>query len=119
MILISPGSGPLNVHNRRHAEENVAAFVEELRLDGVEWSLGELDKFSGRYVFTLRYCGRVLEGLMPGLPGAEVRFYNRPDQDIFSFPRLFLQGSSWCWIWAVQLAREEFVEAAKRGGYSR
>lgn len=53
----------------------------------------------GRYPFYLTVNGvrHVVE--MPGI--REVRYMGEPGQNIFDFPRLFIDGSSWIWSIAI------------------
>jgi hypothetical protein len=57
----------------------------------------------GRYPFTIEVRGHTKIVEMPGLPIEEVRWMDEPDQDIFDFPRLFIDGSSWIWLCAVSV----------------
>ncbi|MET9402659.1 hypothetical protein [Kitasatospora sp. NPDC002965] len=38
---------------------------------------------------------------MPGLSLDQVRWMNEPDQNIWNYPRLFVDGSSWVWWYAL------------------
>ena len=37
---------------------------------------------------------------MPGLPLAKVRFTGAKSQDIWTFPRLYVDDSSWVWLYS-------------------
>jgi len=42
---------------------------------------------------------------MPGLPLDRVRYIGAPEQNAWRFPRLFVDGNSWLWEFALEIAR--------------
>ncbi|MFJ2477089.1 hypothetical protein ACIOWI_29645 [Streptomyces sp. NPDC087659] len=106
MIVINPGSGPVAEATEEHAAINIAVFADDLRragfaVDGCTRT-PDADYGDGRYAFTLAMAdGRAIEIQMPGLPTDKVRYLSEPDQNIWDFPRLYVDGSSWVWSYAL------------------
>ncbi|MEV7123954.1 hypothetical protein [Kitasatospora griseola] len=107
-ILINPGTGPLPEFTRTAAAENMAHFVEDLAqlgtvVAGFAAAPG-LDYGEGRYAFLLELPeGRSAEVQMPGMPVDQVRYMKTEDQNPFAFPRLYVDGSSWLWWYALSM----------------
>jgi hypothetical protein len=109
-IIINPGSGPVDGATYENAAANMDAFVADLHGiwtwrravkgpdDDFDWD----DDDDGRWPFIVTHVAsgiqRVIE--MPGLPLEQVRWMDEPDQDIWDFPRLYVDGSSWVWKFA-------------------
>lgn len=104
-IFINPGSGPVQGADEAQAAYNMGFFVADL----AEKGLGiptfqrspELDDGDGRSTFTLTWEGYKREIQMPGIPLAQVRYLGSDDQNIWDFPRLYVDGSSWVWCYAL------------------
>ncbi len=123
-LTINPGSGPvapaLDSTNAPRAEpslENALANVRALlddagvRESAIIYPTKKRDG-NGRFVFSVIGYGSETEVSMPGLPLAETRYLGppeRPDQNIWSFPRLYVDGSSWVWCFAVDSVRERLL----------
>jgi len=58
----------------------------------------------GRYRFVLSRGDKTCVVDMPGLPIDRVRYFGA-EQNAFDFPRLFVDGSSWLWEFAITMAR--------------
>jgi hypothetical protein len=52
----------------------------------------------GRYAFRLFVDGASHVVEMPGMPLAEVRVLKAAGQNVWDFPRLYIDGSSWLWL---------------------
>lgn len=100
MIIINPGSGPVADATYENAAENMATFASEVGADP-EIKVGE-DNGDGRWTFTISKSGATHEVRMPGLPLEEVRYVGSEGQNIWDFPRLYVDGSSWVWEFAVR-----------------
>lgn len=61
----------------------------------------------GRYPFRVTVNGRSHLVEMPALPLDAVRFLGGAGQNIWDFPRLFVDGSSWVWKYALHELQEE------------
>jgi hypothetical protein len=103
-IIINPGSGPVEGATLADAEANVVQLIKdsgrpfEARPTGGE--------YRGRFTFELRVGDESREVDMPGLPLERVRFVGADDQNIWHFPRLYVDGSSWVWCYAVGILAE-------------
>jgi hypothetical protein len=127
-MLINPGTGPIPDGTMAHAVNNLASFVYEVcdghPVRGVRATprVDPADDQDGRFSFSVELDlsaeGQptvALDVLMPGLPLEHVNFGTRPDDSVFDFPRLYLNGSSWLWKFAVELASEEVARAVPAG----
>lgn len=104
-ITINPGSGPVEGGTLEHAAANMDAFTADLRTAGLiatGLTRNEDADDDGRFGYTLTMGdARKLEVEMPGLPLDQVRFVDRDGQNIWDFPRLYVDGDSWIWMFAV------------------
>lgn len=109
MIIINPGSGPVTNATFHHAVDNMHHFVTDLDIPYVQTVvLSETDD-DGRFSFLLYLRNRCAEVLMPGLALERVRFMKNPGQDVWQFPRLYIDGGSWLWCFAVDIVRETLL----------
>jgi hypothetical protein len=114
-VLLNPGSGPVT-GDAELAYVAIGRFVADvcnvdLRTDGrdavVATPVGitsEGIQDDGRYRFVLSRDDRSTIVDIPGLPIERVRYWG-VEQNPFDFPRLFVDGSSWLWEFAVSQAR--------------
>jgi hypothetical protein len=121
-IIINPGTGPVTGATLENADENIRQFVQDLR-DGLFRDGPDHCEFAkifvrrgdtswdedGRFAFVI--WGKTVDGQdweneidMPGLPLDQVRWIDGPDQNIWDFPRLYVDGSSWAWKFALSSA---------------
>lgn len=100
MIVINPGSGPVHGSSKENADKNMQKFLEDTKSDSFEFSKEEND---GRFAYALRKGEWVAEIKMPGLPLEKVRYMKEPGQSIWDFPRLYVDGSSWIWFYAMNV----------------
>lgn len=106
MLFINPGSGPVRGATRENADENMKVFVQDLRDNGNEIVDFEIqnnqEPDDGRYVYGVHQAdGKTIEIEMPGLPVEQVRYVGEDNQNIWDFPRLYVDGSSWVWEFAL------------------
>lgn len=92
---------------------NMTAFVDDLvaahgcARPTVSRSADE-DYGDGRYCFLLHFDnGTAREVQMPGVALDRVRFVGADSQNIWDFPRLYIDGSSWVWKYAVNVCTPE------------
>lgn len=105
-----------------NARVNVEAFCRDLKhyffaahtsvahIDPYEWGTGWW-RFNVTVGFGRRLFGKKPHELfhidMPGLPLDQVRYLRPTQEDIFSeqsifdFPRIFIDGNSWVWYYAL------------------
>lgn len=104
-VAINPGSGPVDGGKVRASARAIAKFVADLKLDGVCVERDATLDEGGRFGWCLTLDGRAVVVEMPGLPLRRVRWMRRKDQNIWDFPRLYVDGSSWVWFYALNDAR--------------
>lgn len=102
MFAINPGSGPVHNSNEEHAEANIRAFVDDLGIQGAGIQRTCESDSRGRFGFVLELKDKRVEIEMPGIPLENVRYLGLPEQDIWNFPRLYVDGSSWVWMFALR-----------------
>lgn len=113
--IINPCTGPVQGANLKDAEKNVAKLIEDCNFefnDNIIVSRVESDDKDGRYSFLLTdvrtECECDID--MPGSHLLNVRFVGDKDQNIWDFPRLYVDGSSWVWKYAILSVRRRFLD---------
>lgn len=107
MIFINPGSESVENATEENAIENMKHFVVDLDKDVEVIRYKERDYNNdygdGRYCFILKHENYCYEIQMPGLPLEQVRYMNSETQNIWDYPRLYLDGGSLIWKFALDL----------------
>jgi hypothetical protein len=110
MVIINPGAGPVDGATEENAINNIKHFVTDCDKLDLSWvRVPGLDYGEGRYAFLVWRGQRCHEIQMPGLPLERVR-YTSDEQNIWDFPRLYVDGSSWVWKFAVLSDGEDWEE---------
>lgn len=110
-IVINPGTEPVAEATEEYAIENMRHFVTDCKQDGLRFvRVPELDYGEGRFAFLLWRGERCHEIQMPGITLNAVRFTGDVGQSAWDFPRLYVDGSSWLWKFAVLDKDEEWAE---------
>jgi len=107
IVIINPGTGAVSDATQENAEANVKKFIEDL---GGSATIGDHigDDGEGRWDYEITGPdGSPHEVSMPGLPIDQVRWLDWEDQDIWDFPRMYVDGSSWVWKFALNVCDEE------------
>lgn len=106
-IVINPGSGPVEGATEEEASKNITAFMDELGLEGLEYLRVPTEDQRGRYGFDVYLPANQMSALveMPGIPLEQVRFTGEEGQSAWDYPRLYVNGSSWLWKFALNSAR--------------
>ncbi len=109
-VIINPGSGPVEGASIRSAIANTRAFVAELGHSSPRVTVRRERRVpdGGRYAFTLTRGVREVAVDMPGIPLDRVRYVK--GRNAWTFPRLYVDGSSWLWEFAVDIARGLLVD---------
>ena len=106
-MISNPGAGPVGGDaSYADACSNVEAFVSDLSLSDPRVRVrkpGPARADGGRFLFVLRRGIREASVDMPGISLARVRYVD--GADAWRFPRLYVDGSSWLWEFAVDVAR--------------
>lgn len=106
MICVNPGSGPVADSSETEAILNIRAFVSDLGLDGVEIKRKpKKDDGDGRLCFILTRGRRKARVDMPGLSLERVRWLENTGQNPWYYPRLYTNGNSWLWAFALRDVR--------------
>lgn len=115
VVIINPGSGPVYGAEYEDARKNIDVLIKDAGFDPEQCEIihpevetcptcghtpPALD-YDGRYHFDIKLNGRTCEVDMPGLPIDQVRWQKKPYQNIWDFPRLYVDGSSWVWLYAT------------------
>jgi len=125
-VIINPGSGEVGGEvSWENAYENIKAYISECEIP-MRIIRSEHEDDEGRYLFVLKNDEYKYETEveMPGLPLDKVRYVKGDSRNVFEFPRLYVDGSSWLWYLAVvrkelikdmlEYKREEMYEKLKR-----
>lgn len=104
-IFINPGSGPVADSAEENARAALEVFLDDLGedFDSDRQSTGEDD---GRWTYAVKHRVHEHDVEMPGLPPAEVRWMGEESGSIFAFPRLYVDGSSWVWAFALSVLKD-------------
>jgi hypothetical protein len=108
--IFNPGSEPQPVGSETDARANMAHFAADVAAQtgtSVEAPDTHTHIEDGRYVYTLHVDGREHTVEMPGLPLSSVRFTRAEGQNAWDFPRLWVDGASWLWKYAVDMCSRE------------
>jgi hypothetical protein len=100
-VIINPGSGPVANALLTNAEANIQQFIKDCGIEGITAAHSPEGDERGRFLFVLTRGEVQHEVEMPGLPIEQVRYTGAADQSILDFPRLYVDGSSWVWKYAV------------------
>ncbi len=104
----NPGSGTVDAEadGIKIARANMDAFIADLAIDfAVITPVAGKGRGDGRFPFTVTAGDRSVVVHMPGIALDRVRYMN-DWQNPFLYPRLFVDGSSWLWVIAINVVRE-------------
>lgn len=110
-ISINPGSGPVNGElSWENAYENIKQYIKDCEIPLYIAKSNHVPD-EGRYLFVLRNDEYDFETEveMPGLPLEKVRYVRAEGQNIFEFPRLYVDGGSWIWNCGIT-TKEQIAE---------
>ena len=118
-VIINPGTEACQDTKEKNAIENIKQFIQDCEVLGLKWKRKKkLDYGDGRYAFIVKKTRKFFsitsktikwEIQMPGLPLKKVRYLGNPDQNIWNYPRLYVDGSSWVWKYAI-IKKQEYEE---------
>lgn len=123
VVIINPGSGPVAGATEQHAEASMVEFARDvLRAHGYDeigYARRPAADEDGRFGYRLTCVKAGQESTfeidMPGLPLERVRWLDEPEQNIWHFPRLYVDGNSWVWKFAVGVCEPAGDESAEDG----
>ena len=105
MYVINPGSGVVAEGSKEQSELNIKSFIEDLGVDA-KYEFLEVLK-DGRHDYRIwndEYSHKIN---MPALSLDKVRYIQGTDQSIWDFPRLYVDGSSWIWCFALGMCFQD------------
>ncbi len=99
---INPGTAPIEGATAGHAKQNIAQLILDVGFDPEQVEVAHYAEHddSGRFFFVLRYNDQTCEVEMPGLDLSQVRYLDK-EQNIWDFPRLYVNDESWVWKFAI------------------
>lgn len=104
-IYLNPGTEPVADATLTHATLNVIRLLEDADLEKAESTRApDSDAEDGRYGFLVTLDGEECAIEVPGIPLEAVRYIGGR-QNIWDFPRLYVDGTSWVWKYAVPALR--------------
>ena len=111
LAVINPGTGPCPGATEANAATNIVQLIVDAGLNPNEIFVTRYpdQDDEGRFYFVLSYNGRESEIDMPGWPLEKVRYLGQEDQNIWDFPRLYVNGGSWVWRSAVNFVRGDLT----------
>jgi len=102
-VLINPGTGPLESGTKAQARLNLIALLVEAGVGPV--AVGRMvSDGRGRWDVTCRTKGRSVDVSIPGCPLGNLR----DGKDMWR-PRLYVDGNSWYWRFAVELVSDALL----------
>jgi hypothetical protein len=109
--IINNGSGDVEIGDWDIAYENIQQFIKDCEIKMHVKSSEFEPNDSGRYVFVLSADEYIYETEieMPALPLDKVRFMKEEGQNIWDFPRLYVDGGSWVWLYGI-IKKEHLIE---------
>jgi hypothetical protein len=127
-IVVNPGTGSCEDATEELATIAMKQFVVDAKLDSFKRGDPRHDTADGRFSFVAfrtdkRGRHQKITVDMPGWPLDRVRYLG-PPQNIWDFPRLYVNGGSWVWCYGVSSASrygddgddEDDVSYAERSG---
>lgn len=117
-VIINPGTGVVKDSSLKEAKINIKKFVLDIYAKPnsghiIARRCDVLDD-GGRYGFTLHSNNRRVEIEMPGLPLDQVRWMEQ-SQNIWKFPRMYIDGSSWIWKIGINVAFGQLYDKQEEG----
>ena len=110
-ITINPGSGDIKGGNEKNAIDNTIHFIADLKIDHIKFIRVPEEDDGGRFAFLLWIYdrGSILAHLvlMPGLFLEDVRYVRKENQNIWDFPRIYVDGSSGVWLFSLDACFSE------------
>lgn len=104
--IINPGFGPVLRATKKQAMANMRHFVRQVNVPGLETEDLRSPKGGdeGRYSWCIRLGNRHMVVDMPGVKLTMSRSWKMGE------PRIYVDGSSWQWPFAVEIVQEEMVK---------
>jgi len=102
LVIVNPGTEAVDNSSEEKAIENIKIFITDLNDSNISFiRIPVFDYGDGRYAFLLWKDNECHEIQMPGKDLHLVRWMDGEDQNIWDFPRLYVDDSSWVWKFAI------------------
>jgi hypothetical protein len=112
MMLVNPGTSSIREADKKLAKLGIAQFVTDLDLGALKVKRDKKGDCDGWFGFKVKSKRASISVLVPGIPMEQMRRMER-DDSAWNFRRLYVEGSSWLWNYALERAKEEL--GGKRG----
>jgi hypothetical protein len=110
-FIVGVGTGPVRGGTLLNGSANMQQLVKDLGVDRVAFRPRKSPACGdGRFDFIVERAGVKVEVSMPGLPLASVRVIDPEKENVLEFPRLYVEGNSYYWCWAVDVLRQALTE---------
>jgi hypothetical protein len=104
IAFINPGTEPIQNASFDLAVRNMDIFLNDCGFTKLPINCAQSLDRDGRYGFIITTPnGKACEVLMPGLETDRVRY--KVGDNPFLYPRLYVDGSSWLWSYAVNAVK--------------
>lgn len=114
-IIINHGTGK-TYGNIEQATKNIVQFIKDTGINFQSKYIRRSD--NGRFVFEISNERQTHEIEMVGENIDSVRYIDCYKQDIYDFPRLYVDDSSYVWLFAItNITKESSYNVLKRLGY--
>jgi len=104
-IIINPGTGKVETGSKEQSEINIKKFIEDLGVE-VTYEFKKVDN-DGRHIYEISNGKIIHEIDMPAILLDNVRYLGEEGQNIWNYPRLYVDGSSWVWKYAINMCFNE------------
>jgi hypothetical protein len=105
MIIINPGTFNTPKGDRSQSEHNIKEFIKQLGVDA-EYKFIE-DCSNGRHSYKIWNDNHSHIVDMPAIPLKDIIYKSGEKRSIFEFPRLYVDGSSWLWEFALRVCFDD------------
>ncbi len=110
MMIVNMGTQAMCDTSPKLAKVGIAQFVEDLDIAKVKVKRDKKGDNDGWYGFTLKSKHAKISVLMPGLPLDYMRPAPGASKESIGFQRLYVEGNSWLWRFALEIARKRLAE---------
>ena len=111
MIIVNPGTFGCDDATAEHSYENMKHFLVDCAVSGAEFvAVPTMDYGEGRFCFLVWKDNNCAEIQMPGWSLEKVRYVKSEGQNIWDFPRLYVDGGSWIWYIAADIVKRILSE---------
>ena len=106
MMIVNPGTSPMRDTSPKLAKAGIAQFVKDLHMEDLKIKRDKKGDNDGWYGFMLKSEHAKVSVLMPGLPMSAMRWMPGDKESAWVFQRLYVDGGSWLWKFALEIAGE-------------